>query len=48
MSVHCERKLETFLSHALFGKVSAQPHNVVKQICFPDGNVLFLSSFSLF
>ena len=26
----------------------AQPHNIVKQICFPKGNVLFLSLFSLF
>ena len=24
-----------------FGKISAQPHNIVKQICFPNGNVLF-------
>ena len=32
----------------LFGKVSAQPHTIVKQICFPNGNVLFLSLFSLF
>ena len=31
-----------------FGKVSAQPHTIVKQICFPNGNVLFLSLFSLF
>ena len=30
------------------GKVSAQPHTIVKQICFPDGNVLFMSLFSLF
>ena len=29
------------------GKVSAQPHIIVKQICFPNGNVLFLSLFSL-
>ena len=29
------------------GKVSAQPHTIVKQICFPNGNVLFLSLFSL-
>ena len=28
-------------------KISAQPHTIVKQICFPDGNVLFLSLFSL-
>ena len=30
------------------GKISAQPHTIVKQICFPNGNVLFLSLFSLF
>ena len=30
-----------------FGKISAQPHTSVKQICFPNGNVLFLSLFSL-
>ena len=29
------------------GKVSAQPHTIVKQICFPNGNVLFLALFSL-
>ena len=22
-------------------KISAQPHTIVKQICFPNGNVLF-------
>ena len=38
--------LET--SAFLLGKVSAQPHTIVKQICFPDGNVLFSSLFSLF
>ena len=32
---------------ALFGKISVQPHTIVKQICFPNGNVLFLSLFSL-
>ena len=31
----------------IFGKISAQPHTIVKQICFPNGNVLFLSLFSL-
>ena len=30
------------------GKVSAQPHTIVRQICFPNGNVLFLSLFPLF
>ena len=29
------------------GKISAQPHTIVKQICFPNGSVLFLSLFSL-
>ena len=29
------------------GKISAQPHTIVKRICFPNGNVLFLSLFSL-
>ena len=29
------------------GKISAQPHTIVKQIRFPNGNVLFLSLFSL-
>ena len=31
-----------------FSKVSAQPHTIVKQICFPNGNALFLLLFSLF
>ena len=30
-----------------FGKISAQPHTTVKQICFPNGNVMFLSLSSL-
>ena len=30
-----------------FGTVSAQPHTIVKQICFPNGNLLFISLFSL-
>ena len=29
------------------GKISAQPHTIVKQICFPNGNLLSLSLFSL-
>ena len=29
------------------GKISAQAHTIVKQICFPNGNVLFWSLFSL-
>ena len=34
-------------TNTMFGKISAQPHTIVKQICFPNGNVLFLSLFSL-
>ena len=30
----------------IFGKISIQPHTIVKQICFPNGNVLFLPLFS--
>ena len=29
------------------GKISAQHHTIVKQICFPNGSALFLSLFSL-
>ena len=29
------------------GKISAQSHTIVKQICFPKNNVLFMSLFSL-
>ena len=29
------------------GKISTQHHTIVKKICFPNGNVLFLSLFSL-
>ena len=29
------------------GKISAQPHTIVKQISFPNSNVLFLSLFAL-
>ena len=34
-------------SSSIFGKISAQPPTNVKQSCFPNGNVLFLSLFSL-
>ena len=44
MSLHFF-KIEWFTD--IFGKNSAQPHTIVKQICFPNGNVLFLSLFSL-
>ena len=30
-----------------YSKISAQLHTAVKQICFPSGNVFFLSLFSL-
>ena len=29
------------------GKISTQPDTIVKQICFPNGNLLFSSLFSL-
>ena len=40
-------RLKHILEKAIFnsclpGKISAQPHTIVKQICFPNGNVLFL------
>ena len=42
------RQLSWFMrGRNVLGKISAQPHTVVKQICFPNGNVLFLSLFSL-
>ena len=41
-------KLYMFWSTIDLGKVSVQPHIIAKQICFPNGNVLFLSLFSLF
>ena len=31
----------TYLNRTEKGKISAQPHTIVKQICFPNGNVLF-------
>mgnify|MGYP007020706352 CR=1 FL=1 len=31
-----------FILMKKLGKVSAQRHTIVKQICFPNGNVLFL------
>ena len=41
-----DTRLEANIEQA--GKVFVQPHTIVKQICFPNGNVLFLSLFSLF
>ena len=35
------------LVNTIFGKISAQPNTIVKQICFSNGNLLFLSLFSL-
>ena len=43
-----QTKSESHQSYTIIGKVSAQPHTIVKQICFPNGNVLFLSLFPLF
>ena len=40
----CNRLLEY---GADYGKISAQPHTIIEKICFPNGNVLFLSLFSL-
>ena len=41
-------KIGSKLSNSTYlGKISAQPYTIVKQICFPNGNVLFLSSLSL-
>ena len=40
--------LKLTYSYQSWVKVSAQPHTIVKQICFPNGNVLFLSLFSPF
>ena len=35
-----------FFGHGILrGKISAQPHSIVKQICFPNRKVLFLSLF---
>ena len=41
------KRLILSLSQTRSGILTAQPHTIVKQICFPDGNVLFLSLFSL-
>ena len=35
------------LPNSYWGKISAQSHPIVKQICFPNGNLLFLSLFSI-
>ena len=41
------RRAASFASTYELGKISAKPHTTVKQICFPNGNLLFLSLFSL-
>ena len=41
------RRAASFASKYELGKISAKPHTIVKQICFPNGNLLFLSLFSL-
>ena len=41
------RRAASFASKYELGKISAKPHTTVKQICFPNGNLLFLSLFSL-
>ena len=33
--------IELLILNFKFGKIFAQPHTIVKQICFPNGNVLF-------
>ena len=48
VSLHIPNLLSFFLPNTMgLGKISAQPHTIVKQICFLNGNVLFLSLFSL-
>ena len=37
----------THIDSSWNGKISTQLHTTVKQICFPSGNVFFLSLFSL-
>ena len=41
------KKFSIIVKKPWFGKISAQPHTIIKQICFPNGNVLFLLLFSL-
>ena len=46
-AIHTENDADRLIScrriinDAKDGKISAQPHTLVKQICFPNGNVLF-------
>ena len=53
MSIHVQSECSEVQSQSSWwfnnsvGKISAQPHTIVKQICFLNGNVLFLSLFSL-
>ena len=41
------KKFSIIVKKPWFGKISAQPHTIIKQICFPNGSVLFLLLFSL-
>ena len=41
------RRAASFASKYELGKISAQPHAIVICICFPNGNLRFLSLFSL-
>ena len=43
-----ELEEDTDISNLNSKVISAQPHTIVKQICFPNGNVLYLSLFALF
>ena len=43
----CQQRLLITNPRIILGKISAQPHTIVKQIYFPSGSVLFLSLFSL-
>ena len=48
ISLHIPNLLSFFLPNTMgLGKISAQPHTIVKQICFLNGKVLFLLLFSL-
>ena len=42
-----DTRLSFYTKSKILVKISARPHTIVKQIDFPNGNVLFLSLFSL-
>ena len=44
-TTNMERILRSSKEISKFGQISAQPHTIVKQICFPNGNVLFSHCF---